>query len=156
MLDAFGRAGAEWVIVGMLGWFAAGAFIIRMPNYRLVFWPIIFLAVSWLAGLLIDQIIGLIVREPRPQVTYPESKQLFHSLSNWKSFPSDHAMSAWLIFFLALEFGLPAAFALLPMALWVSWGRVYAGLHYPFDLVGGLAVAALVCVVGYYGLVLFT
>ena len=54
---------------------------------------------------------------------------------------------------MALVFQLPAAWWLAPLALWVSWGRVYAGLHYPFDIVGGAAVAGLVAMFSYYILV---
>ena len=153
-LDAFGKAGAEWVIVAIVGWYVAADFIINSASKLAIFWPIAFLGLAWALGWLINTLIGLIVREPRPHATYPESKLLFTPLSSWKSFPSDHAMSAWLIFFMALLFNLPGVEALLFMAIWVSWGRVYAGVHYPFDAVGGAAVAALVAVTSYYLLVL--
>ncbi len=148
--DAFGRAGAEWVVVAMLGWYAAADFIANLPNKGAVLWPLLFLGAAWALGWLLDVFIGIIVKEPRPHVTYPESKLLFTPLMSWKSFPSDHAMSAWLILFMALVFQLPFAWALIPLALWVSWGRVYAGVHYPFDIVGGAAVAGLVAIFSYY------
>jgi membrane-associated phospholipid phosphatase len=50
---------------------------------------------------------------------------------------------------MALIFHLPLAWALLPMALWVVWGRVYAGLHYPFDIIGGAVLAALTVTIFY-------
>ena len=50
-------------------------------------------------------------------------------------------MTAFLFLFLAVVFNLSGAWALLPLALWVSWGRVYAAAHYPFDIVGGAATA---------------
>jgi len=148
-LDAFGRAGAEFVIVGMLGWYAASAFVDRRPDWKDVAWPIIFLAGAWLVAWLINIIIGEIVKEPRPHLTYPEAKLLFTPMMSWKSFPSDHAMSAFLIFFMAVIFNLPGAEMLLGLALWVSWGRVYSGVHYPLDVLGGLAVAVLVAGAGY-------
>lgn len=153
-LDAFGRAGAEWAIVAMLGWFVSETLIVYLPDYSLVFWLLVFLVGSWFVGFLICALVGLMVREPRPHLINPVSKLLFQPLSNWKSFPSDHAMSAWLIFFIAILLNLPAAWALIPLALWVSWGRVYAGVHYPLDMVGGLAVAGVVAWIGYYVLVL--
>ncbi|KKP59446.1 MAG: Bacitracin transport permease protein BCRC [Candidatus Magasanikbacteria bacterium GW2011_GWC2_34_16] len=144
--DAFGRAGAEWVIIAMGGWFLASIYISKLE----VLFPIIFSLLLWLIGIGISFIIGFLVKEFRPHIYHPESRVLFTPLSNWKSFPSDHSFSAWLVFFLALIFGLPGAWALLLLALWVSWGRVYAGLHYPLDIVGGVVLAGLLAILGYY------
>lgn len=152
-LDAFGSAGAEWVIVAMVGWYGSSAAIAHFPDWRVLLKPAVITGAAWLIGWIVSQLIGLIVREHRPHVSYPETRILFTPMSNWKSFPSDHALSAWLIFFLALVFGLPAAWALLPMALWVSWGRVYAGLHYPFDIIGGASLAGLLAVAAQFILI---
>ncbi|MFA5061772.1 MAG: phosphatase PAP2 family protein [Patescibacteria group bacterium] len=148
--DAFSKAGAEWVIVTMIGWYVAADFLYNLPSKRLTFWPIAFLGLAWSIGWLINLFIGMLVREPRPHVIYPQAKLLFQPLMSWKSFPSDHTMSAFLIFFMALIFHLPGAWALLVMALWVAWGRIYAGVHYPFDIVGGFGVALFMSAVSYY------
>ncbi|TSC83944.1 MAG: undecaprenyl pyrophosphate phosphatase [Parcubacteria group bacterium Gr01-1014_13] len=149
LLDSFGRAGAEWVVVAMLGWYIASDLVVRMPDKRLVFLPLVFFGVAWIIGWLINLLIGLSVREPRPYINNPQTKLLFKPLMSWKTFPSDHSMSAFLIFFMACIFDFPGAWALLPMALWVVWGRVYAGLHYPLDVLGGLGVAAFVAALAY-------
>jgi undecaprenyl-diphosphatase len=83
-------------------------------------------------------------------MTHPESKLLFTPLMSWKSFPSDHGMSAWLAVFFALLIGFPLVFPLVILALWVSWGRVYAGVHYPIDIFGGAAVAGFVIACFYF------
>ena len=153
LLDAFGRAGAELVVVAMLVWFVLSDLSAYLPSKRAALLPILFLGTAWTVGWFLDLFIGIIVREPRPHMTHPESKLLFTPLMNWKSFPSDHAMSSWLIFCIAVVFHLPFAWGLLPLALWVCWGRVYSGVHYPFDIVGGAAVAALVSTVSYYVLI---
>ncbi len=149
LFDAIGRAGAEWAIIAMLGWFGASVFVANLPDKKAALWPIVFFVGSWLVGWVISIGLGLIVREPRPHITYPEAKLLFTPTMSWKSFPSDHALSSWLLFFTALHFGLPGAWALLPLTLWVVWGRVYAGLHYPFDIAGGTVLAAFVAVLQY-------
>ena len=143
LLDAFGRAGAEWVIIAMFGWFVSADLVAFSGRWRLALWPLLFLGCAWAVGWLIGLVIGLVVKKPRPYVDQQNIKLLFTPLMSWKSFPSDHAMSAWLIFFVAGIFQLPWLWALLPLALWVSWGRVYAGVHYPFDIIGGVAVAGL-------------
>lgn len=150
LLDSFGRAGAEWVIIAMIGWYIAGVLIDRMPDKRLVFLPLVFLAAAWAIGWLINLLISLSIHEPRPYISYPQTRLLFQPLMSWKSFPSDHSMSAWLIVFMAYIFNLPGAWALIPMALWVVWGRVYAGVHYPLDILGGAGVGAFAAASAYY------
>lgn len=144
LLDSFGRAGAEWVIIAMMGWYTGAVWVAKMPDKRLVFWCLAFLAAAWCVAWLIDLGMAFTVREPRPFVSLPFAKVLFKPFMSWKSFPSDHGMSAALIFFMACVFGLPGTGALGLMALWVGWGRVYAGVHYPLDILGGTAVAGLV------------
>lgn len=58
------------------------------------------------------------------------------------SFPSGHAASAF-AFATAVSQEVPVAgLLLLPLALTVSYSRVYVGVHYPSDVVLGAAVGA--------------
>jgi membrane-associated phospholipid phosphatase len=148
-LDAFGRAGAEWVIVGMGGWYLSISFILNFGNQLAMWRPLITLALGALVGWGLSNLIALGVEEVRPRLKYPEIKILFWPFSSWKSFPSDHTFGAFLIFFLALVFNFPTAWSLLPLAIWVGWGRVYAGVHYPADIFGGVGLAAIVASVSY-------
>jgi len=140
-LDAFGRSGAEFVVFAMFawymvaGWYASGTWLGTAAYFG-------WLVAAWFFGWLIDLGVGALVREQRPLVGDPLVKPLFLPLMKWKSFPSDHAMTAFLFFFLTSFFGLPMAGGLLILALWVAWGRIYAGVHYPLDIVGGAVVAA--------------
>jgi len=143
-LDSFGRAGAEWVIIGMGGWYVAVSFIWHYGNVRLMWLPIFALAGAEFFGLIVSNIIGFVSQKVRPRLRFPEIKILFFPTSSWKSFPSDHTMTVFLMFFLALAFGLPTAWGLLPLALWVGWGRVYSGVHFPADILGGIILAAFV------------
>lgn len=145
-LDAFGRAGAEWVIVAIGGWYVTVSFIWHYGKERLMWLPIFALAIAEIFGLIVSNIIGFIFGEVRPRLRFPEIKILFLPSSPWKSFPSDHTMTVFLMFFLALAFSLPTAWSLLPLALWVGWGRVYSGVHYPGDILGGITLAAFVSV----------
>ena len=146
-LDAFGRAGAEFVIFAMVGWYITADLVTFRPDWADVFRPLITLGVMALGGWLLNIWLGIIVKEPRPHVTHPESKLLFKPWMSWKSFPSDHAMLAWLVFFAALLFNLPFAWSLFFMALWVSWSRVFAGVHYPVDILGGATVAGIIVII---------
>ncbi|MBP7927761.1 phosphatase PAP2 family protein [Patescibacteria group bacterium] len=150
LLDSFGRAGAEWVIIAMIAWYIGATFVDRMPDKTKVFWSLVFLFGAWCVGWLINLGLAVSVREPRPYVSYPYIKFLFKPLMSWKSFPSDHSFSAFLVFFMACIFNLPGAWALGVMAVWVVWGRVYAGVHYPLDILGGAVVAGFVATISYY------
>jgi undecaprenyl-diphosphatase len=145
-LDAFGRAGAEYVIVGSLGWFGASTFINCWPDWRSALGPLLILGGAWIFAWCVDIGIALIIREPRPHISEPATNQLFKPMMSWKSFPSDHAMSAFLIFFVAVALGLPGAWALGVLALWVCFGRLYSGVHYPLDIIGGMCTAAVVTI----------
>lgn len=141
-LDAFGRAGAEWVIAAMVVWYGVGTVVSLQPDTHAIVIQYVFLLIAWLTGMVLSRGIGHLVHQPRPFTTLPETKKMFQPIGV-KSFPSDHALSAWLIFFLAFIFNIPGFEALLPLAIWVSWGRVFAGVHYPSDIVGGMLVGAL-------------
>ena len=149
-LDAFGRAGAELVIFGMGGWYVAISLILNFGNKFAMFLPILTLLVCVGIGLVLSNVVGFFVQEVRPRLRFPEIKILFWPLSSWKSFPSDHAFVAFLIFFLALIFDLPAVWGLLPLAIWICWARVYAGVHFPLDVVGGIVLAVIVSIGNYF------
>ena len=153
-LDAFGRAGAEFVIVAMVGWYLVSAMVGSATLEKLQV-NLIILPIGWIFAWLLDLTIAFVVRENRPQVVMPEIKQLFKPMMGWKSFPSDHAMSAFLIFFLALIFGLPFALGLFILALWVVWGRIYCGAHYPLDALAGFLTALVSSLFIYYCLIIF-
>lgn len=143
-LDMFGRAGAEWAIFASVGWYIALVCVHGLLNGSLILVYLVATFFAWLVGFGTSWLTGLIVNEVRPHATYPESNLLFKPMSTWKSFPSDHAMASFLLFFLALMFGYSGAWALLILALWVAWGRIYAGVHYPIDILGGMALAGLI------------
>lgn len=69
------------------------------------------------------------------------------TLSDWSSFPSDHAV---MFFSIAVAFfwvSRPAAWLLLVHAIFViSLPRVYLGLHWPLDILAGAAVGILLAV----------
>ncbi len=149
-LDAFGRAGAEWAIVALLAWFVVGFIQVSEFDFLLTMKGLLVLFGFWFLGIVIGYLVALVVREVRPHLKHPESKYLFLPLSNWKAFPSDHAYTAFFFAFTAIIICLPYVWPLLLLALWVGWGRVYAGVHYPFDIVGGMILAGLVSVIYYF------
>lgn len=100
---------------------------------------------SFVLGLLINQFVLLFISRVRPYdvgVT-----QLLVQPSADFSFPSDHATASFAAAFVFALFGMTRrAVAFLGLAAVIAFSRVYIGIHYAGDVLGGVvtgAVAAL-------------
>lgn len=97
---------------------------------------------SGLLGLLINQIIGLAWSHPRPFMTGLGHTLIPHVADS--SFPSDHLTLWWAVAFsLLLQRGRRSAGVTLALlGAPIAWARIYLGVHFPFDMLGAIAVAA--------------
>ncbi len=80
----------------------------------------------------------------RPVKEFPQIKELVAPFPLWKSFPSDHTIAVTILSIVTaffLPFG-ATTLLLFCLALLVALGRVYVGVHYPRDIVGGLVVGS--------------
>lgn len=109
-------------------------FLIEFKNVKAVFTAIIGSVSALVAGL----IIGLIHFRPRPFVAHNVALLVNHLPT--ASFPSDHAAVSFAlataIFLHSRRFGV-FAYAI---ALLISISRVFAGLHYPSDILFGALI----------------
>lgn len=106
----------------------------------------------WCAGLLVATIALIdkashyllkeVVQRPRPYLTLTDVHQLVGSGGG--SFPSNHAMNTAAMAVI-LGWGMPRIrpYAWLYACL-AAYSRVYCGVHYPSDVLGGMAIGALV------------
>ncbi|MDR3369768.1 undecaprenyl-diphosphatase [Rhodoferax sp.] len=96
---------------------------------------------SGLAGLLINQVIGLFWQHPRPFMVGLGHTFIPHVADS--SFPSDHLTLIWSIAFSFLMHQRPrfAGVLLALLGLPVAWARIYLGVHFPLDMVGAALVA---------------
>ena len=96
------------------------------------------LAADWLSYLL-RQLTG----RDRPPLVYPDPKPLV-ALPHTGAFPSGHSASAFaaatVIAFSSPRLAVPAYV----LAALVAWSRVYVGVHWPLDVIGGAALGVLV------------
>lgn len=97
--------------------------------------------VSGLAGLLINQLIGLLWYHPRPIEIGIGQALIAHVQDS--SFPSDHLTLIWAVAFSILlhEQLRVAGWALALLGLPVAWARIYLGVHFPLDMLGAALVA---------------
>ncbi|SDN54482.1 phosphatase PAP2 family protein [Geodermatophilus sp. DSM 45219] len=99
---------------------------------------------------LVNAAIKPVVGRRRPDLAAHPVHRLLHHPVTTHSFPSGHSSSAGaFVTGLALECP-PAGAALAPLALAVGYSRVHVGVHYPGDVVAGLAVGAAVAASGRY------
>lgn len=96
------------------------------------------LLVTWLAG---DFLLKELFARPRPFEAYPDVELLVPTPSGW-SFPSSHAATfAAAAAILWRRYAHPAARAgVTVLGVLISCSRVYVGVHYPLDILGGAAL----------------
>lgn len=89
------------------------------------------------------------IHSPDLHLHFPESTYTEPTLRFWNSFPSDHAM-LWgaIATGIFLVYRVAGVFALLYTVLFVLLPRVYLGLHYPTDVLAGLALGIIFVCLG--------
>lgn len=135
---AVALAVAQWVIwlvpIGLAVAWVRGDGVTRATLLEMV------LAVFIALG--IGQVIGHIWPEPRPFMLHLGAQFLAHDPD--PGMPSDHVTVFWSLACAALAARRFRGWAapLFALGLLVGWTRVFLGVHFPFDVLGALPVAA--------------
>ncbi len=95
-------------------------------------------------ALLIAQPIADAVDRARPFVAHPSQAHLLVDRSTDPSFPSDHATGAFAIAVAIWLYDRAIGAAFLALAVGIGFARVYVGVHYPGDVLGGALLGTLV------------
>ncbi|RII25086.1 MAG: undecaprenyl-diphosphatase [Geobacter sp.] len=137
LLLATAQGMAEWIVwliplMLTVGWLRGDE-----PRRRLLLEA----TASGLAGLLINQLIGLLWQHPRPFMIGLGHTFLSHVPES--SFPSDHLTLIWAVAFSLLSHPRLRAAGrfLVILGLPVAWARIYLGVHFPLDMAGAAMVA---------------
>ena len=89
---------------------------------------------------LFSKILKILIHENRPFVEFSNVQALFSETGF--AFPSTHA-----IFFMTLAFSIfilhkKAGYVFILFALLIGLARIMAGVHFPFDILGGFVLGA--------------
>ena len=104
-------------------------------------------ATALIVASLITQILKRTLEFPRPPAVFENIHLLGHSLHNY-SFPSGHSTTCGVMALLALFIWKKRkiAWAVFAAFMIAAYGRIYGGVHFPLDVVVGLAIGMLVMV----------
>ena len=107
--------------------------------------------IAAVVGIAMSQVISHIWDRPRPADAHPADTLLLVPASHDPSFPSEHAVASFAIAFSILFVGSRLVGALfLVGAGAISVSRVFVGLHYPGDVLGGMVVGFLAALLVFY------
>ena len=139
----------KWLLLDILGIFFAEYsgyiliillfcffFLKNKNNYKIILAEAFFSAI--LARLVIVNIIRLIYFRNRPFIDWPVNLVLENKTSS--GFPSGHAAFFFAIAFIVFFFNKKLGYVFLATSFLMGIARVFVGVHYPLDILAGMAV----------------
>ena len=85
------------------------------------------------------------IARARPSEVYATPKPLVHAPHD-NSFPSGHATASFACATMLSFYAPRAAPAFFLLAAAIAWSRVYVGVHYPLDVLGGAVLGVLIAI----------
>jgi undecaprenyl-diphosphatase len=124
-LSQIGSAGIVWLVVA-----AIAALYWKRPAI------FVYVAIAYFVADLVSFLLRHAIGRERPPLRFPEPHPLVHVPNN-PSFPSGHASTSFACAaVLAWLTPLPKI-PLFTLAALIAFSRVYNGVHYPLDVIGG-------------------
>jgi undecaprenyl-diphosphatase len=133
----FTRIATEGLLFVIVG--AVLALLWRRP------WFLVLLVAADLAADGLSLVLRQWIGRLRPPLVYPEPRPLVPT-PHTGSFPSGHSATAFACA-TVIAWGSPRlAVPVFVLAALVAWSRVYVGVHWPLDVLGGAALGVLVAI----------
>jgi len=145
-LDILGILCADFLIFAIPLFIIFFYFFNRRSRLVSIFLKIILaVALAYLISHLLNYALGVFFVRSRPFVAYPTIYQLskFWASPQDFSFPSDHTAAAFVAGLMVFMDWKKFGSILLFFALIIGLSRIFVGVHYPLDILGGILTALL-------------
>lgn len=137
-LDSFAIFFAQY-----LGYFLIAVLVLFLLKNSKRYWPMVgkALAAAVLSRLIITEIIRFFWERPRPFIENQVNLILGHEATG--SFPSGHSAFFFAISFVIYSYNKKAGILFFVASFLISLARIFAGVHWPADVMGGILVGIL-------------
>lgn len=136
IISTLGNGGAIWIAIALL--------LISIKKYRRI--GILTLLSLGVTALLGEGIIKNLVQRPRPFTVIPSISLLINAPISY-SFPSGHTASSFAAALILSRYFKSLRIYIWIMACAMAFSRMYLYVHYPIDILGGIALGTLVSAV---------